>query len=115
MDFPQAITSGFTNYFNFQDRASRSEYWYFYLFLILGGIATGIIDKSLDTGLFGGLFNLATLIPAWAVSFRRLHDIDRTGWWILAPITIIGLIPYIYFLAIKGTEGENRFGSDPLA
>ncbi|NLF84006.1 MAG: DUF805 domain-containing protein [Candidatus Gastranaerophilales bacterium] len=115
MDFPQAVQSAFRNYVNFQGRASRSEYWYFILFLLIGGIIVGIIDKASDSNTFRMLFDLATFLPSLSVAVRRMHDINRTGWWVLLPLTIIGIIPYIYFLVIKGTEGENRFGADPLA
>ncbi len=60
------------------------------------------------------IFDLVTLIPGLAVSTRRLHDTDRSGWWILISLTIIGIIPLIFWYATKGTEGGNRFGEDPL-
>lgn len=85
MDFTQAVQSGFKNYVNFQGRACRSEYWYFVLFILLGGIVTGIIDKSGNSHTFRSLFDLVTLLPALSVAVRRMHDINRSGWWILIP------------------------------
>ncbi len=115
MEFPQAIESAFKNYINFTGRASRSEFWYFQLFLIMGGLLANILD------IFGGggglltfLWNVGIALPAISVAVRRFHDIGRTGWWILLPFTIIGVIPYIWMLCIKGEEKENKFGADPL-
>jgi uncharacterized membrane protein YhaH (DUF805 family) len=60
------------------------------------------------------LASLATLLPTLAVSARRLHDIDRSGWWTLLIFTVIGYIVLIYWACLRGTVGANRFGSDPL-
>ena len=77
MNFGEAIASGFQNYVTFSGRASRSEYWYWVLFTVLGGIATAIIDRSLfDTSTISPLnaiFNLICFLPSFAVAFRRLH------------------------------------------
>ena len=88
MGFGQAISAGFSKYVNFRDRACRSEYWYWTLFTVIAGTVAGIIDLTLNTQFVSGLFALVTFIPSVAVGVRRLHDLDRTGWWIL-----IGLIP----------------------
>ena len=61
------------------------------------------------------IFVLAVLVPNITVTVRRLHDVDRSGWWMLIPMTIIGIIPYLYWVCKKGDEGENRFGPEPLA
>ena len=61
------------------------------------------------------LYYLIIFIPQITVSVRRLHDVDRSGWWVLIPFTIIGLIPFLYWVCQKGDEGENRFGPEPLA
>jgi uncharacterized membrane protein YhaH (DUF805 family) len=123
MGFVQAITSGFSHYVAFSGRAIRSEYWYWVLFTIIGSIIAGI----LDTTIFGvdytggptvspldGIFSLVTFLPSLAVSIRRLHDIDRTGWWVLLALTLIGAFVLIYWACQKGTEGPNRFGPDRL-
>jgi uncharacterized membrane protein YhaH (DUF805 family) len=118
MSFGQAIASGFRNYVTFSGRASRSEYWYWALFLLICGIATSIIDRSVfpdsDTPPLTSLFQLATFLPSLAVLFRRLHDIDRTGWWWLILFTVIGVILIIIWACMRGTTGANRFGPDPL-
>ena len=118
MNFTQAITSGFQNYVNFKGRAARSEFWYWALFAFLAGIVAGLIDLVLfgaaGISLLQNLVGLALFLPGLAVSVRRLHDIDRTGWWILIAFTVIGIIVLIAWDCIRGTVGPNRFGPDPL-
>jgi len=109
MNFQDAIVSGFKNYINFSDRASRSEYWFFILFLFISNIVVSMISSDLLS-----LWEFATALPSITISIRRLHDIDKTGWWIFLPTTVIGLIPYFIWIIKKGDEGENRFGSNPL-
>jgi uncharacterized membrane protein YhaH (DUF805 family) len=122
MGFTDAIKTGFQKYIGFSGRAARSEYWYWVLFVILVQIVAWLIDMTLfgfnTTGVnpIGALASLALLLPGLAVSIRRLHDIDRVGWWIfLALIPIVGAIVLIYWACLRGTVGENRFGPDPLA
>ncbi len=116
MGFSQAITSGFSNYVKFSGRACRSEYWYWILFVVLAEIVTSIIDYAIGTQITTSLFGLATFLPTLAVAVRRLHDIDRSGWWIIVSlIPLIGWIILIIWYCTKGTEGPNRFGSEPLA
>jgi uncharacterized membrane protein YhaH (DUF805 family) len=115
MGFGQAISAGFSNYVNFRDRASRSEYWYWVLFLIVVEIVGGIVDATLDIHMIIGAFGLVTFLPTLAVAVRRLHDIDRTGWWILLGfIPLIGTIILLIWHCTRGTAGPNRFGPDPL-
>ena len=101
---------------NFDGRASRKQYWMFYLFYLIGYIFFAIIDGLLRTGgLFIALFALVSLLPNIAIITRRLHDIDKSGWWQLVIfVPIIGAIVLLVFLVMKGTETENRFGSVPL-
>lgn len=119
MDFGDAIKSGFRNYVTFRGRASRSEFWYWTLFALLAAAAGQIADAPLvdssHPGLFAPLLGLALFLPGWAVGVRRLHDIDRTGWWTLIGFTIVGLVLLIVWACFKGTAGQNRFGPDPLA
>jgi uncharacterized membrane protein YhaH (DUF805 family) len=120
MNFQQAVQSGFSNYVNFRGRASRSEFWWFQLFLLLAGIVAALLDLFTNTNLLGDsplatLFWLATIIPDLAVTVRRLHDTDSSGWWILLGlIPFIGIIVLIVWWCRKGTRGYNRFGADPL-
>jgi uncharacterized membrane protein YhaH (DUF805 family) len=116
MNFAQAISSGFSHYVGFSGRAARSEYWYWFLFVIIGYIVTGIIDAVLGLGFISGLFGLVVLLPGIAISVRRLHDLDRSGWWVLLGlIPVVGAIILIIWFCSRGTLGPNRFGSDPLS
>lgn len=124
MNFPDAIKAGFTNWINFSGRASRSELWYFSLFLVLLGMVTGIVDvavfkialKSSSNGPLTNLVSLLTFIPYLSLSVRRFHDIDKSGWWYVGCIIpILGWIIGWNFMAARGTAGPNRFGDDPLS
>ena len=122
MSFMDAIKSGFSNYITIDGRAARSEYWFWVLFLIIGSIAAGIIDSVGglgnfgSTGVVGALFSLGTLLPSITVGIRRLHDLNRTGLWILLVLVpVIGGIILLIFFVMRGTEGGNDYGPDPLA
>ena len=115
MGFGQAISSGFSNYVNFDGRASRSEFWYWTLFAILVAIVTQIIDAIIGIPATNIIASLGLLLPWLAVGARRLHDIDRTGLWLLLLLTGIGAILLLIWDCFKGTAGPNRFGPDPLA
>lgn len=121
MVFLDAVVAGFSNYANFRGRATRAEYWYFTLFVILGSYASLIIDR----GVFGfamgpqafpitpfyTLYWLATVVPGLAVSFRRIHDIGRSAWWLLFVfIPIIGVFILLYWYCRKGDDGSNAYG-----
>ncbi len=115
MNFVQAIAAGFSNYVNFSNRAIRSEYWYWVLFLVLAIVVAEIIDGVLDIAVITPIVALLTLLPNIAIQIRRLHDLDRTGWWVLLHlIPIIGGIVLIIWFCSRGTVGANRFGPDPL-
>ena len=102
VSFPQAVKLGFKNYFKFSGRATRAEYWWWSLFIVLAGIVLAVVDTLTgtmgmfgDSGLLGGLFELGVIVPSLALGARRLHDINRTGWWLLLvfgffPIAAIG-------------------------
>jgi uncharacterized membrane protein YhaH (DUF805 family) len=114
MNFQDAIKSGFKNYANFSGRAVRSEFWYWILFCFIVGIVTAILDGAIfpdnDISPLNTIFGLAVLIPNFAVGARRLHDIDRTGWWQLIAFTVIGIFILIYWWVQPGQQGTNRFG-----
>jgi uncharacterized membrane protein YhaH (DUF805 family) len=116
MGFADAVKLGFSNYVNFSDRACRSEYWYWSLFVIIGEIATPLIDRFIGLhDVFSTIFVLGTLLPSLSVTIRRLHDLDRSGWWILLGlIPLVGVIILIIWFCTKGTDGPNRFGADRL-
>jgi uncharacterized membrane protein YhaH (DUF805 family) len=119
MSFSEAIGSVFRNYATFSGRAPRSEYWYYVLFTILVAMATGIVDMMLFPAWTGfspitSLANLLLLLPSISVGIRRLHDVDRSGWWFLLAFTVIGVLVLLYWAVRSGTPGSNRFGPDPL-
>jgi uncharacterized membrane protein YhaH (DUF805 family) len=113
MGFGQAITSGFSKYVEFGGRARRSEYWYWVLFQILAYFVVSLI--SIAVGAIGAVLlivlALGLLLPSLAVTVRRLHDTDRSGWWFfIALVPAVGGIILIIFECQPGTPGENRFG-----
>ena len=95
--------------------------WYFVLFVVIISIALSIIDsligaydRSAGAGLLSSIFSLAILIPSIAVSVRRLHDIDRTGWWVLISLVpLVGWIVLLVFHVQDSTAGTNRYGPNP--
>jgi len=105
----------------FNGRARRSEYWFFVLFNIIIGIVLTVIDGAIgtlsteaDMGLLSGLYALAVLIPTVAVSVRRLHDTNRSGWWFLISlIPLIGAIVSFVFMVLDSAPGENRYSPNP--
>jgi uncharacterized membrane protein YhaH (DUF805 family) len=119
MDFFEAVRNGFRNYASASGRASRSEFWYWMIFSSLCGAAGNIVDlaifHNIDSGLVAPLISLALLLPDVAVSIRRLHDLDRSGWWLLICFTGIGIIVLLVWDCMRGTLGPNRFGLDPIA
>ena len=117
-------------YVDFSGRARRREYWMFFLINVVilnvlslidtGGFRAtsggGSFYAANSLGLLSGLYTLAVLLPSIAVTVRRLHDTDRTGWWILLGfIPIIGGIVLLVFYVLEGTRGPNRYGPDPKA
>jgi uncharacterized membrane protein YhaH (DUF805 family) len=107
----------YRQYANFEGRANRQRFWMFYLFYIIFVFVISFIEAILGIGGFiSGFFALASLIPTLAIAARRLHDIDKSGWWqLIVFIPIIGIIVLIIFFVKEGTVGANRFGEDPLA
>lgn len=121
----------YRRYFEFSGRSRRKEYWMFTLFGMLVNIAITLVfgrtayttlgwyagfSTQLNTtgDIVSGLFGLFNLIPSIAVWVRRLHDIDRSAWWILLMLVpIIGWFTLFVFACLDGTRGANRFGRDP--
>ena len=128
MTFTEAVRSVLSKYATFSGRAPRSEYWWWVLFYFLLILAVGIIDGAVIAPMLGFeafsedggqpltlLVSLAVLLPGLAVGARRLHDIDRTAWWLLLwLVPVIGFIVLIYWFIQRGTDGPNRFGDAPI-
>ena len=110
MKFGEAVSSAFSNYATFKGRTRRSGYWFFYLFWVLVVLVATIMDSVLfgtplgDYGFIYSVAVLALLLPYLAVSVRRMHDVDKSGWFILVPIYNSVL------LFTDSTPGANRFG-----
>ncbi|MBT4211078.1 MAG: DUF805 domain-containing protein [Porticoccaceae bacterium] len=131
MTYKEAVTSVlFKKYATFNGRASRSEYWWFILFYTALSLGLENLDFMLgwkfgEPSAFGSrpgvldlIFSLATFLPSICVGARRLHDVNRSGWWMLMGITIIGIIPLLYWLVKKPEDNEegreNKWGRNPL-
>jgi uncharacterized membrane protein YhaH (DUF805 family) len=105
----------------FSGRARRKEYWFFVLFNLIATIIIGGIDGAIGTynaaagmGLLGLIYALGVMIPSAAVTFRRLHDTGRSGWWLLIGfIPVIGIIVLLVFLVQDSHEEENEYGVSP--
>jgi uncharacterized membrane protein YhaH (DUF805 family) len=121
MDFMTAVRTCLSKYVDFSGRARRSEYWYFALFSFLVGVVTNILDTVVGTdydgatsgGLINTVVSLALFLPSLAVGVRRLHDIDKSGWWIL-----IGIIPIVGWILIivwfcTDSKADNKYGPNP--
>lgn len=143
MGFVEAIKYNFSHYADFSGRAQRSQYWWWALFVGIVSLITNLLDGLLGlrvgasttdivisgqvipfvnqgVGVLTLIFGLVVLIPGIAVQVRRLHDTDRTGWWVLwggllALICCIGFIILFVFYVSRGTAGPNKYGADPLA
>jgi uncharacterized membrane protein YhaH (DUF805 family) len=124
MSFTEAIQAVWSKYATLQGRATRPEFWWWVLFVMLLNVATGIIDRTIIwPGLGFGMHDMTTgqplslivalvlIIPGLCVTVRRFHDIDRSGWWLLIIlIPIIGVLVYLFWVTRPSTDGDNRFG-----
>lgn len=118
MSFTEAISSVFKKYFEFDGRARRKEFWYFYLFSLIVSLfivyILGIFLSERTVTVLDGLFSLVVLIPTLSLTWRRLHDIGKSGAsFFLVLIPIVGIIILIVRWAKDGTVGENKYGPDP--
>lgn len=116
--FGQAIALALRNYVNFQGRSSRAAHWYF----VLASILLGVVTATIDGANFGYDWNapqpvsnvtsLLLILPSLGLAVRRLHDVNRSGWWLLLIPTVIGIIPLLFWLCQQGDRFTNRFGDD---
>jgi uncharacterized membrane protein YhaH (DUF805 family) len=108
-------------YATFTGRARRKEFWFFQLFVLLIALVLsfvdrlfGVFDGETGVGVLSGIFSLAMFLPSLAVSIRRLHDTDRTGWWaLLYFVPLLGFLVLLVFFVLDGTPGGNRYGENP--
>ena len=129
MTFQDAIKSGYQNYVTFSGRSTRSALWYWAAFQVIVSVLIGIVfggghmvqgdgmmRMHYEGGLVSNLWALANFLPGLAVGVRRLHDIDKSGWWtFIVLIPLVGAIILIVWYCTKGTLGANRFGPDQLS
>ena len=116
MSFQEAVRSALIpNYANFNGRASRPEYWYFILAIIIATVVATIIDDyAIGEPVLETIVSLGTIIPSLSVGARRLHDTDRSGWWqLIGIVPLIGVIVLIVWWVSAGSPGANRFGPAP--
>lgn len=101
----------------FTGRARRKEYWMFFLFNVIISFVIGFIDGFIGTaGILAIVYALGTLLPGIGVAIRRLHDTDRSGWWLLISLVpIVGFIVLLVFLVSDSQPGENKYGPNPKA
>ncbi len=88
-------------------RARRSEYWYFTLFSIIISVVLTVIGTTVNFPMLPNIYSIAVLVPSIAVGVRRMHDVEKSGWFLLIPLY------NLYLLSIKGTTGPNEYGEDP--
>ncbi|WP_202359220.1 DUF805 domain-containing protein [Mesorhizobium sp. 113-3-3] len=105
MNFGEAVSSFFRNYVGFSGRASRSEFWYSYFFIFIVSVILVIVDAVLNNEIVSSIWNLAVLLPTLAMTARRLHDINRSGWHqLLAALFPIGTIALIIWYCKKSDD-----------
>jgi uncharacterized membrane protein YhaH (DUF805 family) len=131
MSFTNAVKAYFLKWNDFRSRSSRSEYWWATLFVTLAGFPLGFIvgfvigflsvtagfsETTMENVLVIIMLpvQIFIIIASTCLVIRRLHDVDRSGWWYLIIFTIVGMIPLFIWYCTRGTDGDNRFGKDPL-
>jgi uncharacterized membrane protein YhaH (DUF805 family) len=114
MNMQEAVRSALSRYATFSGRARRSEYWFFYLSIIIASMVAAVIDLIIGMQVLEWIVLAGTFIPNLAVASRRLHDIGKSGWWqLIVLIPIVGWILIIVWLATDSTPGSNQYGPNP--
>lgn len=104
-------------YVLFSGRARRQEFWMFFLINFAISVVVGIIDTAIGAGsILSGLYSLAVLLPVLGLAVRRLHDTNKSAWWLLLYlIPVLGWIALIVFWATEGQREPNQYGPSPKA
>jgi uncharacterized membrane protein YhaH (DUF805 family) len=115
MQIVDSYTDFWKRYVDFKGRTSRSGFWFYVLGLIVVSVITNILDYAIGQPIFTLLISLASIIPAIAIYTRRLHDINKSGWWqLIVLIPLVGTIVLIVWFCTKGDQDKNRFGANPI-
>lgn len=101
------------NYSNHEGRASRKEYWLFFLANSIVAFIIGLLGGLVGLPIIGRIYALAVMVPGICIGIRRLHDTGRSGYWILLPLTVIGSVVLLVFYCMPSTPGDNAYGSNP--
>ena len=117
MNFIQSISTCMRKYITFSGRATRSEFWWFYFFTVLVNFAASFVGNLIFMSTYNIFFiylstitSLILLLPSLAVAVRRLHDVGRSGWWILIAFSVIGIIPLLIWYVTDTKDEENVYG-----
>ena len=110
VSFSDAISLAFKNYVNFKGRSTRAEYWWFFLFTFTLSIVTQIIDSFSSLGVTNSISSLIVLLPSLAVGVRRLHDIGKSGWWLLLWFAVIVGWVILLVWSVRKSDGPNKYG-----
>lgn len=115
LTFGEAVKRALTdNYCNFSGRASLSEFWWFYLFTFIIGAIISLIFKNNTLLIVNGIFELLLLLPSLGIAVRRMHDTNRSGWWVLINlIPVVGWIIFIIFAVKPSDPVPNQYGPVP--
>lgn len=118
VDFQTAVKMFYANYANFQGRSTRAEFWWAYLFVFIVSLVLSFICGIIGLGatatkIVTGIWSLANIVPNLAISWRRLHDVDKAGgWWFINLIPIVGNIWFLVLMLMPSAP-DNRFGANP--
>tara|TARA_Y100000590_G_scaffold426530_1_gene535726 strand:+ start:221 stop:688 length:468 start_codon:yes stop_codon:yes gene_type:complete len=113
--FISAIKLGYENYVNFKERATRAEFWWFYLFAMIVNILLLVLTTVILDVMFGYLtIFFVTLIPLLSAAVRRLHDRGKSGWWCLLYFVPFGGLVLLVWFIMKGDSGSNKYGPDRM-
>jgi len=112
--FSSSIRKGFTRFADFSGRTTRDEYWWFTTAVVLASVVLSLLQLatgfSVLTESLSWLFSLACLLPSLSISVRRLHDVNRSGWWLLLLFTLVGLVLIAYWAVKDSDPGANDYG-----
>jgi uncharacterized membrane protein YhaH (DUF805 family) len=113
MSFSEAVSTVFSKYAVFSGRAGRPEFWWFVLFNLIASLILGVVDHAIfGREVLGAIYSIGVILPGLAVSVRRLHDIGRSGWWLLiGMIPVVGILVLLFWYIKEAPPGTNQYGA----